>query len=75
MSRVTTPITRAEKEERLRLKQIDGAAAKAEYDAAIAREDEKTARLRAQRLERDRLAETAKPKKAPARPRKPAAST
>lgn len=72
------PLTAAEKAERLRLRAIDGAAARAEYDASVASEDEKIARLRTLRLERDRIeaeaAAAAAPKttrKAPARKRKP----
>ena len=55
--------TAEQKAERLRVQQVDGAAARAEYEATVAHEGDKIARLRALRKERDEAeaAATAKP--------------
>jgi colicin import membrane protein len=55
MAKPSVPMTAVQKAERLRLQAIDGAAARAEYDAAVMGEEDKTLRLRALRMERDRL--------------------
>jgi hypothetical protein len=64
-----TPLTSAQKADRLRLQASDGATARAEYAAEVEREEEKTVRLRALRLDRDRRlaaeAAAAPPKKSP----------
>lgn len=60
-------LTSEQRAERLRIAEIDGKSARAEYDAAVTSESEKTARLKALRLERDRVAaQTAAPAKVPA---------
>ena len=55
------PMTADQRAERLRLQAIDGAAARAEYDAKAAHEVDKIANLRAMRLERERLETEAAP--------------
>lgn len=47
-------MTKAEKEERLRLKQVAGAEAMADYLSTAEQVEQRTAKLRAMRLERDR---------------------
>lgn len=59
--------TSEQRAERLRIAEIDGQSARAEHEASVAVEVEKTARLKALRLERDRAAAAvAPPAKAPA---------
>lgn len=48
--------TSQQRQERAKRAAIDGAAARQEYEALAARTEDNTARLRALRLERDRLA-------------------
>lgn len=50
------PLTAQDRTERLRLAAIDGEKARAEYDGSAASVEEKTVRLRALRVERDRVA-------------------
>ena len=68
MNKPSMPMTAAQKAERLRVAAIDGKAARAEYDAAAEHQDEKMARLKALRMERDRIeAENAPPVAKPRR--------
>ena len=65
-------MTSEQRAERLRIAEIDGKSARADYEASVASEVEKTARLKALRLERDRAAAmVAVPAKAPATRAKP----